>query len=556
MDPTATYYIEAFARGVAPFVVCFHCAASGEAIADGARKGYQYLKCRLCRKSCPAHAHNYAYIQAHALNPTVPPFANFRPPEPMERPKPCHKPPSRTMGRTRLGHGASGPIFQLIGQFQQRLRQLRATPDLGSVMAAIDDMISSLHDMAVDGVGPVGPVDGVGPVGPVVDHGRATGTPPRTIHTRVLIRGLTAANPLIHHGIIAACGIPRGTLTNMTWMPDGVLAATVPLDLIPNTTRCLNTNGYTLHCTEPAPLTLVQPPTIISPLPGRVIFAAWNAGSLKKRMPAVKAAMALHNVDVLFVCETLIPPEDPDIAYYSPYMGEKTIYGVALILGKGRSRNDLNVITAIPGLAIWFTYSGITVGGVYLPPSCYSHAQILAPPRCLKGQYLLIGDFNAHLGAITGGPKNRPGNLLAAYMDRNQLSLVPSATGGHTFASGWQRSVIDHVLTSGNPAGLVSHVMPAGIAKSCHRMIFVQVPARVTPHVPRAISAKAACIWRRQKRLLRKLLALGRLTVTGYCSMRTRSLIAQSLDSIELSLEPWELEMLRCRQSTFLGLLH
>ena len=79
LAPDTSYYVATFTLGVASRIICPKCASVGQSNSNRVHKGR--LKCRCCKKRYPAHAHNCAYREAHALNVLFSPFNMYYPPE-------------------------------------------------------------------------------------------------------------------------------------------------------------------------------------------------------------------------------------------------------------------------------------------------------------------------------------------------------------------------------------------------------------------------------------------------------------------------------------------
>lgn len=141
--------------------------------------------------------------------------------------------------------------------------------------------------------------------------------------------------------------------------------------------------------------------------------------------------------------------------------------------------------------AIWST-AGITIAGVYLPPSIDvpEYAQILDDlTSALADAYLyrsrpqvVVGDFNAHLGALVGSYSNNRKADTRSFMTRAHLELLNTRLANHNSRFTWRsrggKSVVDLAFVRGTPCSAFSvraPPNPPGRAPTPHQLLIIDV---------------------------------------------------------------------------------
>lgn len=197
--------------------------------------------------------------------------------------------------------------------------------------------------------------------------------------------------------------------------------------------------------------------------------ATFNASNLKGKVEEIIEYMEECEIDLTFVCETWLRPlqDRPHecVQYrtsYQPLTTTKPIYGVAVIVnpkhttGKGTC-DSLAVHGGSPGLTVFFTFKGISFGGVYLPCTWPDEKvmDLMAFPSGAGPVRVLLGDFNMRLGTRTGDHKtNQRGGTLFPVLEESGWNLCKADDDCPTFSNPRGSSIVDYFMTNGSSRDL------------------------------------------------------------------------------------------------------
>jgi hypothetical protein len=177
--------------------------------------------------------------------------------------------------------------------------------------------------------------------------------------------------------------------------------------------------------------------------------------------------MEKEEIDLAFICETWMKasqsrPHECVVhmtSYPTTTVGRRANYGVAVILnpkyienGKKHEENELIYHDGSPGLTAYFTFKGISFGGVYLPHDWPDEKiiELLTFPIGAGPTRVLLGDFNMRLGALTGDHNtNKRGDTLYPILEEEGWCLCRASDNRPTFfeASTRRSSIVDYFWT-------------------------------------------------------------------------------------------------------------
>ena len=178
------------------------------------------------------------------------------------------------------------------------------------------------------------------------------------------------------------------------------------------------------------------------------------------------------------ISDDLVTTGKADSRLTAEYTGGRGCGGISILWHKSIGAVPVDGIKSDCLCAVRFSInvgvpSIMTVIGVYLPCSdqsldCYKNHLIelgnILNESLALGQVMVLGDFNAHLGALGGlrgrGVANAQGLLISELMSRYSLiavSLGSLATGPqYTYVSGNVCSTVDYVFADAGAVSLMS----------------------------------------------------------------------------------------------------
>lgn len=165
---------------------------------------------------------------------------------------------------------------------------------------------------------------------------------------------------------------------------------------------------------------------------GNTSLIQWNCRGLSANRPELDILTQITNASVICLQETLLKDDKYNINNFTPHHKLGTIDtegrahgGVSIFVRDSIKQYRIHLVSPMQAVAVRTTINHpITICSVYIPPSSTCAIEDLEDLlQQLPTPIIMVGDFNAH-NILWGGNKiDQRGNIMEAFITRNNLCL-------------------------------------------------------------------------------------------------------------------------------------